>query len=34
MMMNCWEVDEKKRPSFTEIWQYLHDMLTDVLVGL
>ncbi|XP_028416172.1 proto-oncogene tyrosine-protein kinase receptor Ret-like [Dendronephthya gigantea] len=29
IMMNCWSDDEKKRPNFSEIRQYLHDMLTD-----
>ncbi|CAB4000149.1 Hypothetical predicted protein [Paramuricea clavata] len=28
-MTNCWKVDPKHRPTFSEIWQDLNDMLSD-----
>ena len=29
IMTNCWKVVEKERPTFSEIWQNLNDMMAD-----
>ncbi|CAB3987332.1 Hypothetical predicted protein [Paramuricea clavata] len=28
-MKNCWKVSPSNRPTFSQIWQDLHDMLAD-----